>query len=68
MVCGDRFGLPSFAISFQLLIPHIRYTLHINTLARELLIAPGKVVDKVGAAFGGLGSLQSEEDGDLGWV
>lgn len=66
MVCGDRCGLPNFAISLQLLIPHMRYTLHINTLARQLLIAPGKVVDKVGAAFGGVGTLQVEEDGGGG--
>lgn len=65
-----RTGLssPLFAISFQLLIPHIRFTLHINTLARELLIAPGKLVDKVGAAFGRLGTLQLEGGGGLGWA
>ncbi|KAM7333637.1 hypothetical protein ACRRTK_006957 [Alexandromys fortis] len=43
---------------FSLLIPHIRYTLHINTLARKLLIAPGQVVDRsTGLGIGGFSEL-----------
>ncbi|KAM9597437.1 LOW QUALITY PROTEIN: polyunsaturated fatty acid lipoxygenase ALOX15B-like [Trichechus inunguis] len=42
----------------QLLIPHTRYTLHINTLGRELFFAPNQVVDRsTGLGIGGFSEL-----------
>ncbi|KAM6453133.1 polyunsaturated fatty acid lipoxygenase ALOX15B-like [Liasis olivaceus] len=42
----------------KLLIPHFRYTLHINVLGRENLLAPNGMLDKVmGTGFQGLSQL-----------
>ncbi|XP_004684683.1 PREDICTED: arachidonate 15-lipoxygenase B isoform X1 [Condylura cristata] len=49
--------LPMCHPIFKLLIPHFRYTFHINILARTGLFAPGKLIDQ-STSLGRVGSLE----------
>uniref|UniRef100_W5LZM4 Lipoxygenase domain-containing protein n=1 Tax=Lepisosteus oculatus TaxID=7918 RepID=W5LZM4_LEPOC len=54
--------LPSVHPLFKLLIPHMRYTLHINIMARNVLVSGGGLFDKA-SSTGGLGKFEVMQRG-----
>ncbi|KAM3602505.1 uncharacterized protein V6R79_005352 [Siganus canaliculatus] len=50
-------NLPMVHPLYKLLIPHHRYTLHINTFARAFLYGPGRLFDQTSLSSDGLNEL-----------